>query len=107
MDFNYEESTQRILQIDSEIANLGSEKTTISKSICERIYPQYKEGVKVKFFHEDLDKQGIIEFVRLDKNNPFKIRINIRPLNKNFERFNRVVVNTVTVNMEDIREIVS
>ena len=103
MIFNYGESIQRILKIDAEVANLDSEKSKISNSICENIYPQLKGGTEVRFVHQGTNKQGIIKFIRLNKYNPFKVRIIILPLNKNFKPFNRVVVNCVTVNEEDLQ----
>lgn len=96
---------QRILQLDSDIADLEVKKVKFLRVAREKYYPQLKKGTLIKFRQFSTVKYGRIMFAHLDNRNPFRVKINVKPCKINGERINRVVLHCINISDKDVLEI--
>ena len=101
-----QEYQTKILELDSDIANLQSDKTKLLYEGCKKHFPQFKKGTLVKFSDGSIIKYGRIKFSYLNNNNPFRVKIIVKPCKMNGEPINRVVLHAVIISDKDVLEII-
>lgn len=101
------EYQEEILKLDADIANLSVKRDRLRREVCKEFFPQYVSGTKIicnlrgKFYY------GKIISAELDKRNPFRVRVEMKPTTKNFDKINRAVVHPVFIDSSEIKQIVN
>ena len=94
----------RILMLDAQIANLGSDVHKLRVEGAEKFFPQHKKGSRIVFRYLGGQKYGIIECVELGWN-PYQLKIIVKSTNKDFSKIARPSNHFATITNKDVIEI--
>ena len=102
---NKEKYITRILILDAQIANLGSDLHKLRVEGAKKFFPQYKKGSRIVFKYLGAVKYGIIECVELGWN-PYQLKIIVKFSNKDFSKIARPSNRSATITNKDVIDIV-